>query len=280
MQKRLANATWLLLTQLLSSSCVLAEGQQPNTHNLAIGFEIVLQYPHRPDAFTQGLLVLNTTQARSGNTAASDTLTLIEGTGHKGQSSISRITLGPDINVQQEHKLDKHLFGEGVAQFNDKLYQLTWQAGLCLVYQAQTLAPIETKQFQGQGWGLTASNTHLIMSDGSARLQFRDPHTFDITNTLVVNDRGRPVKALNELEWVNGLIYANIWYSDWIVAIDDKTGRIQHRIDLSSLRQQQPSGADVLNGIAYNANTDTFLVTGKYWSTIYEIKLVDKPAQR
>ncbi len=256
---------------LMSSACTYAYSQASSDKR--IGFTIIAEYAHRPTAFTQGLLVLNEGSNNGYKTK------LIEGTGQKGQSSLSRLALSKDIMVEQEVKLSDNLFGEGVTQFGNSLYQLAWQAGKCLDYDAQTLALRETKHYEGQGWGLTANAEQLIMSDGTARLQFRDPQSFVLTNTLVVNDRGRPVKAINELEWARGLIYANIWYSNWIIAIDPKSGRVRYKVDLSSLKQQQSASADVLNGIAYRPSTDTFFVTGKYWNKIYEIRLVDQASQ-
>jgi len=162
---------------------------------------------------------------------------------------------------------------------------LTWKSGTALVFNANTLAQTGSYKYEGQGWGLTANKRQLIMSNGSDKLQFRNPLTFTLQKTLPVRINGKPLDRLNELEWANGLIYANIWYSDQVVAIDPETGNVVQTLDLSALRKEQSRErrkapnrtADVLNGIAYNAKSGNFWLTGKYWSTVYEIKLDATP---
>lgn len=226
----------------------------------ALSFELIGTMAHRQHAFTQGLVLGHNN-------------TLYESSGNYGQSHLVRLEPGSGHRVAKRADLSKRLFAEGLTLRDGKLYLLSWKAGLCLVYDAMSLQQLHSLEYRGQGWGLTSNKSEMIMSNGSHQLSFRDPITFAINRTINVSLNGRPLTRLNELEWVDGLIYANIWYDDTVVVIDPNTGHVVQQLDLSALRRYEHKSADALNGIAYKPDTDTFLVTGKYWSQIYEIKL-------
>lgn len=225
-----------------------------------LSFELVATLPHRPHAFTQGLVL-------------GENNTLFESSGNYGKSHLVRLEPGSGHRVAARTDLPAYLFAEGLTLHADALYLLTWKAGVCFLYDPKTLQKLGRLEYYGQGWGLTSNGRQLIMSNGSQELSFRNARTFETESTLNVTLNGRALTRLNELEWVNGLIYANIWYEDTIVAIDPVSGRVVEQVDLSALRNYEHKSADALNGIAYKPESNTFLVTGKYWSQIYEIKL-------
>lgn len=223
--------------------------------------EIVREYPHDPTAFTQGLLL--------------DDGYVWESTGkYDGQSSIRKVILETGQVVIQKQLPDDQ-FGEGLAMVGDKLYQLTWKEGICHVYDLN-LEKISEFTYRGQGWGLTYDGKHLIMSDGSAKLYFIDPETFEKQRVITVRNGHSYISGLNELEYTNGHIYANRLDQDNVYEIDPATGRVVSIIELGSLLKDRPR-ENVLNGIAIDADTQQLIVTGKYWPTIFEIKLKPKP---
>lgn len=248
---------------LLLSACAAVQVEH-SAHATAgvkqLSFELIGTMAHRQHAFTQGLVLGNNNS-------------LYESSGNYGESHLVRLEPGSGHRVAVRTDLSKRLFAEGLALHDGKLYLLSWKAGLCLVFDAESLQALHTMEYRGQGWGLTSNGSELVMSNGSHQLLFRDPVTFATSRTLNVSRNGRPLTRLNELEWVDGLIYANIWYDDTVVIISPDTGRVVGQLDLSMLRTYERKTADALNGIAYKPSTDTFLVTGKYWSQIYEIKL-------
>jgi glutamine cyclotransferase len=176
--------------------------------------------------------------------------------------------------VIQSQALDRDLFGEGIASANGRIHQLTWRNKVALVYESKNLQLLGRLPYSGEGWGLTYDGTHLIMSDGSATLRFLDPRTFRVVRRLLVRSQGRLVSQLNELEYVQGEVFANIWYKDYIARIDPRTGEVTGWIDLRNLWAERTDRERVLNGIAYDAAKDRLFVTGKNWPNLYEIRLV------
>ncbi|MGN8157720.1 glutaminyl-peptide cyclotransferase [Salinisphaera sp. RV14] len=212
--------------------------------------------PHDPSAFTEGLLI-----SRGA---------LYESTGDYGHSEVRRVDLASG-RILARHALPDRYFGEGLARFDDRLYQLTWKSGTGFIYDADTLRPIGRFRYAGQGWGLTRCGGQLVMSNGSAILRFVDPSDFSVRRRLLVTEHGRPVMHLNELETIDGLIWANVWLTDDIVRIDPVDGHVVDRIDASALADAMPDSADVLNGIAYDAGPDRVYITGKYWPVLFRI---------
>ena len=248
---------WLpALAILVICAWISACGAQPAASNDA---DIVARYPHDRNAFTQGLLI--------------DNGQLFESTGQYGQSSVRRVDLKTG-RIEQSTVLSDHYFGEGLALVGRRLYQLTWKAGVALVYDRHSLERVDRFNYTGQGWGLTYDGHDLIMSDGSATLKRVDPVDFRILGRIQVSEGGRPVERLNELEYIRGEIWANVWLTDRIVRIDPSSGRVIESLDASALKDAlSPGGApDVLNGIAWDASARRLYLTGKYWNTLFEIR--------
>lgn len=221
---------------------------------------VVAKYPHARDAFTQGLLWHDGA--------------MYESTGRYGQSSLRRVRL-EDGEVLAERGLDPTFFGEGLALVDDRLVQLTWRSGVAVVSDVASLEQQGLLHYPGEGWGLCFDGTALVMSDGSSILELRDPEDMELLREMTVWRGDRAVRKLNELECVGDDIYANVWQSNEIVRIDAKTGRVNAVIDASGLLTPAESvRADVLNGIAYKPDTDTFLLTGKLWPHVFEVELI------
>jgi glutamine cyclotransferase len=199
---------------------------------------------------------------------------LYEGAGKRGESMVLIRSL-ESIEPVKSVRLEKHLIGEGITILDQRLYQLTWQSQRGFIYDASSLALIEEFKIQGQGWGMTNNGRQLIISNGSNRLTFLDPTTFNIVDDVEVRYHGRPIDNLNELEWIDGVIYANIWRTDWIVMIDPETGNVTGTVSLKGLLPDKLSTTktDVLNGIAYDDKKKRLFVTGKYWPRLYHIEL-------
>lgn len=231
---------------------------------LVFTYEVVNTYPHDPDAFTQGLVY------EAGGI-------LYEGTGLRGESSLRKVELETG-KVLQIHRLADQYFGEGIAVYDDRIAQLTWQSNVGFVYEKESFQQTGDFEYPTEGWGLTYDDERLIMSDGTATLHFLDPDTFKEIGTVEVNDANGPVTRLNELEYIDGEVYANVWTTDRIVRIDPETGQVTAWIDLTGLLSQEERAkldqVDVLNGIAYDAENDRFFVTGKWWPTVFEIVLL------
>lgn len=219
---------------------------------------VLAEYPHDPRAFTQGLLW------HHGS--------LYESTGQYGQSSLKKVELHSG-DVLHEVRLSPRLFGEGLAKVGDRLIQLTWREEVALTYEVETFHELGRLNYSGEGWGLTYDGTSLVMSDGSDVLTFRDPKSFAVQRRLPITLKGRPMSLLNELEFADGSVYANIWQKRDIVRIEPLTGHVTAVIDASRLPYQskEPS-EDVLNGIAYIPGRRTFLLTGKLWPKIFEVR--------
>lgn len=230
-------------------------------------FQLVHAYPHDPEAFTQGLVYVD------GQ--------LYESTGRNGHSSVRMVDVESG-RVLQQYDLPSEYFGEGLTDWGSRLVQLTWTSGKGFVYDRSSFKLLRTFAYQGEGWGLTRDDKSLILSDGTSTLRFLDPETFRVTRRLdVIDEHGRPVQNLNELEFIHGEIFANIWQEDRIARISPRTGRVLGWVDMSGLRQQAgASGPEaVLNGIAYDAKTDRIFVTGKLWPRLFEIKIVSRSAR-
>lgn len=225
------------------------------------GVAIVHAYPHDPGAFTEGLFYLH------GD--------LYESTGIPGQSNVRRVRLQDGV-VLQSQTIAPSLFGEGIVNWGTEIVSLTWQDKTGFRWDLKTLKAKQTFHYTGEGWALTQDGKHLIMSDGTPVLRFRDPVSFREVRHLEVTADGRPVANLNELEWVKGEILANIWQTKVIARIDPKTGHVKAWIDLSALPESNGTGNPdaVPNGIAYDAEHDRLFVTGKDWPHLYEVRLL------
>jgi glutamine cyclotransferase len=225
------------------------------------GYEIVNVYPHDRDAFTQGLIFQDGV--------------LYEGTGRRGRSTLRKVDLESG-QVLQLYNLPAQFFGEGVTIYGDRIFQLTWQSHVGFVYDEKSFELLQEFHYPSEGWGLTHDGARLIMSDGTATLHFLDPETQREIGRIEVFDEGRPVTRLNELEYVRGEIYANVWQTDRVARIDPHTGQVTGWIELAGLLSPEDYAqpVDVLNGIAYDAENERLFVTGKLWPKLFEIKIV------
>lgn len=218
---------------------------------------VVATLPHDNAAFTEGLFFQNGS--------------LYEGTGEVGTSAIRRVR--PETGqVLQEEQLPAPYFGEGIIAWKDRLYQVTWQDRTGFIYNLKDFSPAGTFSYTGEGWGLTHNDKAIIMSDGTPVLRFLDPETMAPISTLKVTANGCPVANLNELEWVDGQIYANIWQTNLIARIDPATGEVRGFLDVSALGPQTRGQDDVANGIAYDGVAKRLFVTGKRWPQLYQVK--------
>ncbi len=232
----------------------------PDTRPPVYGYEVVRTFPHDPTAFTQGLVI------RDG--------VLLESTG-RNPSSVRRVRLEDGV-VLQKHELAPEYFGEGLTEIDGRLITLTWNNGVGFVWNAADLSQTSRFTYAGEGWGLTHDGARLILSDGSAALRFLDPVTFAETGRVAVTLNGRPVRQLNELEWIDGEVWANVWQTNYILRIDPASGNVAGIIDLSGLLPEgtiKDPNDDVLNGIAWDAATRRLFVTGKNWPSLFEIRL-------
>ncbi|MBN1865737.1 glutaminyl-peptide cyclotransferase [Candidatus Sumerlaeota bacterium] len=252
------------MAALLVLALVLEHGRR-RVSTPVYACRVVKSYPHDTKAYTQGLLF------RDGR--------LFEGTGLRGASSVREVDLETG-KVLRIHRLEDRYFGEGLALWQDRLVQLTWQSGVGFVYDRDTFVPKGDFSYSGEGWGLTHDGKRLIMSDGTSTLRFLDPETFAVVGSIRVQDGRRPVPRLNELEYLRGEIWANVWQTDRIARIDPETGRVLGWIDLAGLldrRNPAAAGAEVLNGIAYDADRGRIFVTGKRWPLLFEIEIRPRP---
>lgn len=229
------------------------------------GFRVINAYPHDRRSYTQGLIYVDGA--------------MYEGTGHKGLSALKEVDIETGKTIR-EQKMDSKIFGEGITVMGDKVYQLSWQAATGFVYRLEDFEPIGHFYYQGEGWGLTHNGEQLIMSNGSHRISFHDPETYEELRHIEVYDDQNSVGYLNELEYIDGKIYANVWQKDDIVIIDPASGKVEGRIRLKGLltKPDRDGSTDVLNGIAYNPETGRLFVTGKFWSKLFEIEVVDPGA--
>jgi glutamine cyclotransferase len=232
----------------------------------ADSYRVVHAYPHDPQAFTQGLIY------QDGH--------LYESTGLEGKSSLRMVDLESG-RILQRQDVPSQYFAEGLAAWGSTLIQLTWESHVALVYDRFTFRLLRTIPYTGEGWGLTQDGKSLILSDGTATLRFLDPASFRERRRVTVKDHGKPVTELNELEFIHGQVYANVWHSDRIARISPANGKVLGWIDLTGLlpESQRSTHEAVLNGIAYDAGRDRLFVTGKLWPTLFEIKVVPAPGK-
>jgi glutamine cyclotransferase len=227
-------------------------------------YKVIATYPHDPKAFTQGLQYLNGS--------------LYEGTGLPGESSIRKVNLttGAVLKIQPVSSI---YFGEGITVLGNRLFELTWQNGVAFAYDANTFQTMDTFHYSGEGWGLTYDGKRLVMSDGTSALRFLDPVTFRELSRIQVRDGSRPVADLNELEYIEGEIWANVWQTERVARIDPRSGQVNSWVDFTGLLKpaDRTPETDVLNGIAYDAQRKRIFVTGKRWPKLFQIQVVEPP---
>lgn len=245
---------WFILA--CCSLSILACNKPPQI----LSHEVISTRPHDPSAFTQGL------QLVGGR--------LFESTGQYGASTVREVDPLTG-KILRSRALSAREFGEGLTHFKNELWVLTWKEQTVHVFDPDSLKPLRKFNYQGEGWGLTNDGNDLIMSNGSDVLQWMNASDFSVVRRVHVTDAGNPVNMLNELEWVNGEIFANIFMTERIARIDPKSGRVTGWLDLKNLRSQlaKPHRAEVLNGIAHDAKTGNFLITGKYWPALFEVQV-------
>ncbi|MBC8128548.1 MAG: glutaminyl-peptide cyclotransferase [Gloeobacteraceae cyanobacterium ES-bin-144] len=250
-----------LLAPLAAAFLILTSCQKSSPDQL--GYQIVSTRPHDATAYTQGL------QLKDGR--------LFESTGQYGESTLREIEPATG-KVLRKRPLAKTAFGEGLTILGNEMFVLTWKETTAYVFEPDTFKFIRTHEYKGEGWGLTHDGKQLIMSDGTSTLKFINPKDFSILKTLEVKDGNTPLTNLNELEWIDGQIFANIYQTDKIARISPEDGQVTGWLDLAGLKKQltKPNRADVLNGIALDPATGHLLVTGKYWPQMFEIKVAKK----
>ena len=261
------------ITVLMCAVCLVACGSRGGkTQNVptAYGYKIVNSYPHDTEAYTQGLFW------HEGS--------LYESTGEYGNSSLRQVALETGETVRRVDVSDE-FFAEGAVLLEGKIYQLTWYKEKCFVYEASTFQKTGEFDYKGEGWGLTTDGTKLYMSDGSANIVVRNPADFSIERTIVVRNAGRPVQYLNELSWIDGKIWANLYIADYremtspkVVIIDPSSGNVEGVVDFTGIygRLVVTPYTDVMNGIAYDPATKRIFVTGKRWNRLFEIEIFKK----
>ena len=227
-------------------------------------YDMTARFPHDPLAYTQGLVWADSV--------------LFESTGLYGHSTIRRVDLRSG-KVLASRALPVDRFGEGLTLLNGRLYQLTWKEGTAYTYDAVTLAPRDSFRYPGEGWGLATDGTSLILSDGSDSLRVLSPTTFHVQKIVHVRDNGTPLYQLNELEYVDGELFANVYQSNWVLRIDPITGTVRETIDFAELYPERPASADVMNGIAIAPDGKQLLLTGKLWPALFQVRLHTSPTQ-
>lgn len=251
--QRILRAIFPFAVSLALASCQKAAPER-------LTYQVVSTRPHDAGAYTQGLQLVGSR--------------LFESTGQYGESSLREIEPASG-KVLRKRPLAKTVFGEGLTVLGNEMWVLTWKENTAYVFEPDTFKPIRTHSYKGEGWGLTSDGKQLVMSDGSATLKFIDPKDFSVTKTLEVRDGTSPVSKLNELEWIDGEIFANIYMTEKIARISPDDGQVTGWLDLKGLRNQLPlpHRAEVLNGIAHDKATGHLLVTGKYWPLMFELKI-------
>lgn len=255
----------ILIVFLALAACSCGPGTQAHVIP-QYGYQVVHTYPHDSQAFTEGLFY------KDGF--------LYESTGLEGESTVRKVRLETG-EVVQKIDLPAQYFGEGIINWKDRLIQLTYKAEMGFVYDLASFNVKSSFTYPGEGWALTQDGKHIYMSDGTPQIRIWDPETLKETGRITVMDDNGPVQNVNELEWVKGQIYANVWMTDRVARIDPGSGKVVGWIDLTGLlppadHVDGADGADVLNGIAYDAQHDRLFVTGKRWPKLFEIRLVKK----
>ena len=247
----------LFLCLFYNSAC---SSENSSSVNIVREVVVINTYPHDKEAFTQGLAFSNGS--------------LYESTGLHGKSSLRKVNLKTG-EVEKIHKLSDHLFGEGITILDKKIYQLTWRSKTGIIYELESFKVLGFFDYPFEGWGITNDKKNLIISNGSPNIFYYDPESFEQIRKIKVTDRGEPVSLINELEYIDGKIYANIWRSNKIISIDPDNGKVIDWYDLSDLRKQVQgkNKIDVLNGIAFDSENGRIYVTGKLWPKLFEIKL-------
>ena len=250
----------LVLFVLIIAFACNGKKKEPVVEKNLIPFTLVKTFPHDNTAFTQGLTI------EGGK--------LYESTGQNSNSWIAEVTISTGAQ-DKKIKLDKQYFGEGISILNNKIYQLTWQNKTGFVYDLKTFQKLKEFKYEHEGWGITHNGTNLIVSDGTDKLYFLDTLTLEKVSTISVTENGTKRDQLNELEFIEGFVYANQWQTNYILKIDPATGKVVGKMDLTSLANriaQMSPQADVLNGIAYEKKSKTILVTGKYWPVLFALR--------
>ena len=242
----------------LSASFVFSACGSGERHQSAASYEVTGRFPHDPTAYTQGLVWAGSI--------------LFESTGLYGHSELRRVDLRSG-RVLASRPLTADRFGEGLALLKGRLYQLTWKEGVAYAYDAATLAPRDSFHYAGEGWGLATDGTSLIMSDGSDSLRVLSPATFQVQRVVHVRYNGAPLYQVNELEYVNGEVLANVYQSNWVMRIDPATGTVREAIDFGDLYPERPASAEVMNGIALAPDGSQLLLTGKLWPVLFQVRL-------
>jgi glutamine cyclotransferase len=241
---------------LFTSKIYIVNSEKINS----LDYEILAEYKHDPKAFTQGLEIYNNY--------------LYEGTGLYGRSSLRKVEIQSG-KVLKKINLDKKYFGEGITVLDNKIYQISWKENTAFVYDIN-FNLINQFQYEGEGWGLANNGKNLIMSNGSQFIFFRNPKTFEIIKKIKVNINDKIVQNINELEYYNGYIYANVWQTDYIIKINSENGNVNAYLNLENILQKDyKKETDVLNGIAYDHENKNFLITGKLWPKIFRIKIIN-----
>jgi glutaminyl-peptide cyclotransferase len=254
---------FVLLVALTLTACGNSAPESSPAGVVDYTYKVIHTYPHDPGAFTEGLFWLDGF--------------LYESTGLEQHSSLRKVKLETGEVVQQ-HDLPPQYFGEGIVNWKDRIDQLTYKSEVGFVYNRNTFDTERQFEYPGEGWSMTQDGKRIIMSDGTTELRFWDPETLKELGRITVTEDGQPLKNVNELEYVKGEIYANVWLTDRIVRIDPNSGKVTGRVDMTGLLDPslRTPETDVLNGIAYDAKTDRLFVTGKKWPKLYEIQLVKK----
>jgi glutamine cyclotransferase len=263
---RLFCRLFAVIALFVAAACICADATLAGAPAAAStdSYKIVAKYPHSTESYTEGFFYL-------------DSL-FYEGTGIEGRSKV--LAIQPETGkVVQRLDLPPQYFGEGIVDWGPNIYEWTWQSHICFVYDRFSLRLIKQFAYSGEGWGMTRTAKQIITSDGTSTLRFRDPGTFKEVRHIVVKDGTRTIELLNELEYIKGEIYANVWHSDRIARISPRDGHVIAWIDLTGLLpdNQKINDESVLNGIAYDAAHDRLFVTGKQWPTVFEIKVIDRP---